>query len=214
MLPLCTNCNHPVKPVVALDIDGTMAMYHEHFLMFATGYFNQDTTREFCNSYPGTMSLADYLGITKEEYRQCKLAFRQGGLKRTMPPLGAPNTLTSTLRMMECEIWVTTTRPYQRLDNVDPDTREWLARNEVLYDGLIYDEDKYARLIDIVGKERIVAVLEDEPEQYEAARALGLPVYLLWRPHNRHANIPSMPDQASAMRAIAAEVKSWRMQHG
>ena len=55
------------------------------------------------------------------------------------------------------EVWIATTRPWMRLDNIDPDTREWLARNEIPWDYMIYGEDKYEQLLERVDRERVLA---------------------------------------------------------
>ena len=179
----CSQCSQSVKPVVALDIDGTLANYHRHFLCFAQdwlGYFVSKT-------YTGKQSLADHLGIDKRTYRECKLAYRQGGMKRSMPIFYTAESIPYALRTSGAEVWLTTTRPYLRLDNIDPDTREWCRRNEIRFDGLLYDEDKYARLAEIVGAERIVGVLDDDLDQVLAAQALGLPALWMRTQYNAEA---------------------------
>ena len=87
---------------------------------------------------------------------------------------------------MGAEVWITTTRPYLRLDNVDPDTRHFLRRNRIQYDGLLYGEDKYKRLAKIVGADRIIMVLDDLPEMIEQARSIGLPTLMKAQPYNAH----------------------------
>lgn len=212
---LCTRCNHPVRPVVALDVDGTMAVYHPHFIEFAGKWFG----KEFSLDYSGSVSLAQYLGVSLEEYRQCKAAYRQGGNKRFMPTYAGVRKVNRLLREMGVEVWVTTTRPYLRFDSTDPDTREWLRRNEIHYEGLLYDDDKYDRLLEIVGADRVVAVVEDDPEQYDIAEALGLHPLLIARPHNRFPRLTEqgkrivVPSFELAERIIRQRVIRWRETH-
>lgn len=177
---LCTDCNKPVKPVIAIDIDGTLAEYHSHFFKFASGWFG----RQFNHNYSGRGTLAEYMKVDPLEYRQCKLAYRQGGMKRTMPMYRDAKGFISRIQDLEAEIWITTTRPYLRLDNVDPDTREWLERNKIEYTGLIYDDDKYAKLLEIVGPDRVVGVIDDLPDNYDRAEELGLRPIMVERFHN------------------------------
>jgi len=171
---LCSSCSAPVKPVVALDIDGTLANYHRHFLNFAQGWLGEYISK----SYTGKCSLAEHMGIDKRTYRECKLAYRQGGMKRSMPAFEGAASIPYALRETGAEVWLTTTRPYMRLDNIDPDTREWCRRQGIEFDGLLYDEDKYACLAEIVGAERIVAVLDDEPQNLFRSAALG--IFSVW----------------------------------
>jgi len=137
-------------------------------------------------AWDGEGDFEEWLSLTREEYREAKLSFRQGGFKRWSPVFSDAHRLIDGIRSLGAEVWFTTTRPWQRLDNVDPDTREWLSRNHFSYEGLLYDEDKYARLIEIVGSERIVGVIDDLPEMFDRAEELGLPVFQVERNHNAH----------------------------
>lgn len=174
------------KPIVALDIDGTLGDYHSHFTRFAEAW----TGRKMPNPAwinPG-QPLHKHLGMSKATYRQCKLAYRQGGLKRSMPVYQQARDLTVALRKAGAEVWICTTRPYLRLDNIDPDTRHWLRRNGIQFDGVLWGEHKYRDLVKHVGRERIVGVLDDLPELCEQARSLGLPALLRDQPYNQHVD--------------------------
>lgn len=162
---LCSKCQAPIRPVVVLDIDGTLGDYHGHFHAFAEAYMGEPLR----GGYNGSMELHDWYYISLHLYREIKLAYRQGGLKRSMPCYADADILVRYLRSAGVEVWICTTRPYLRLDNIDPDTREWLARNRISYDGLLYSENKYERLLEIVDKDRIVAVVDDLPEMCAAA---------------------------------------------
>lgn len=180
---LCTKCNDPVKPVVAQDIDGSLGQYHSHLL----GFFSIHMDRTMPRNWDGSGNWEDYLGIDRKEYQDGKLAFRQGGFKRWMPPYPNAKEICQAVRANGAELWMTTTRPFLRLDSVDPDTREWLRRHKIEYDNLLYDDDKYGRLLELVGPDRVVAVVEDLPEQHERALELFGPdvAILLERNHNQ-----------------------------
>jgi hypothetical protein len=167
----CSDCGKTLSPVVALDIDGTLADYHGWFLLFAEAWIGRVLPTEFTGDRP----FSEALRLARRDYEEIKLAYRQGGLKRSMPAREGAASLVTELNAAGAEVWITTTRPYLRLDNIDPDTRHWLDRNNIYpYAGLIYDEDKYRTLVDRVGKERIVGVLEDLPEQWDMAQTLGI----------------------------------------
>lgn len=162
----CTECNTVIRPVVAVDIDGTLGMYHEHFTVFASDYAGVHLP----TGYNGGEEFSDYLGMSKQLYREAKLAYRQGGMKRTMPTYGGARGFMIQLNRLGCEVWIATTRPWMRLDNIDPDTREWLQRNTITYDYMLYGEDKYEVLKDRVGESRVLAVVDDLREQCEKAK--------------------------------------------
>lgn len=188
-------------PVVGIDIDGTLGQYHEHFLGFARGWLgisdeywpgppslrSERTLRgeplpwdDDC--YDGTCKLHEYMGISKARYRQCKLAYRRGGLKRSMPVYPGARDMLVALRRRAWVV-VCTTRPYLHLDNIEPDTVEWLRRNRMPYDALLLGEHKYRDLKRQYGS-HVAAVLDDDYALLEQASSLHIPTVLMVRGHN------------------------------
>jgi len=128
-----------------------------------------------------------FLGLGSKTYRDIKLAYRQGGMKRSMPCYAGAKELTASIRSSGAEVWVTTSRPYLQLGNVDADTRHWLRRNGIQYDNILWGENKYRDLAKIAGA-RVVGVLEDLPEMRLQAQAHGLTVFFRTQPYNVHVN--------------------------
>jgi hypothetical protein len=157
------------KPVVALDVDGTLGDYHRHFLWFAEQYLDKPMP-DAQTINPGER-LHKFMHVRLADYRAAKLAFRQGGFKRWMPAYPYASELTTSVRRAGAEVWICTTRPYLRLDNIDPDTREWLRRNNIKYDAVLFGEDKYKELKRQAGG-RVAAILDDLPEMYYEANRL------------------------------------------
>jgi hypothetical protein len=209
----------PGTPVVGLDIDGMLGDYHGHFLWFATQWFGRPFPHPD-EVNPG-MRLSDFMGIPHHEYQECKLAYRQGGLKRFMPVYPFASELTSLIRKAGAEVWICTTRPYLRLDNIDPDTREWLRRNNIEYDAVIFEaldgKTKYEALVEQVGIPRIVAVADDLMEQTHDAIDLGINrVYLRDQPYNRmdYAEGERVNTLGELSACLAQDIKDWKMSHG
>jgi hypothetical protein len=207
------------KPIIALDIDGTLGDYHAHFLWFAANYLGRPMPHpEELN--PG-LRLHKFMGVTLREYREAKLAYRQGGVKRWMPCYDGASELTRAIRRKGAEVWICTTRPYLRLDNIDPDTREWLRRNKIQYDGLLYGDDKYRELKRQVGF-RVAGVLEDLPELWTEARRLFPQAYVCLRdqPYNRIAGTDPITPKFGVNNLWAAQevlldaVKDWKDERG
>lgn len=167
-------------PVVALDIDGTLGIYHAHFTKFASEWVG----RELPHTYAGDVPFHKHLGISKETYRRCKLAYRRGGLKRSMPAYDGASEMTRTIRKFGARIIVCTTRPFLSLEDVEPDTVHMLKRQGIQYDYLISGEHKYRELVKLVGKDRVVMVLEDQDDMLAQALRLGLPAVRAARVHN------------------------------
>jgi phosphoglycolate phosphatase-like HAD superfamily hydrolase len=176
-----------MRPVIGLDIDGTLLAYHPHFVRFARDWLGDDGLDPY--GYDARQPLHQYLGVSKAMYRRCKLAYRRGELKRSLLPLDRPypqaRELTHQLRRKGFDIWLCTTRPYLSHDTVDEATRHNLRRNGVLYQGIIWGQHKYRELVRTVGAERVVGVLDDLPEMCNQATSLGLRTAFAVREHNQ-----------------------------
>jgi hypothetical protein len=181
------------RPVVALDIDGTLGDYHGHFTRFAQEW----TGREMPDPADINPALPfhRHLGMSKATYRQCKLAYRQGGMKRSMPVYPGAADMIRDFRHAGAKVWLCTTRPYLRLDNIDPDTRHWLRRNHVQFDGLLYGPNKYRDLVKLVPAFSVVAVLDDLVDLVYQTHKLGLNGFVRDQPYNRYpADLPRVSD--------------------
>jgi hypothetical protein len=200
------------KPVVALDIDGTMGNYHQWFLTFAEMYLGR--TMPPADKNTDGVPLYKWMGVSKQTYRQVKLAYRQGGLKRGMPCYPGASDLSHSIRKAGCDVWICTTRPYLRLDNIDPDTRHWLRRNRIQFDGVLWGEHKYRDLVKIIGVDRFVAAIDDLPEMVDqvgqATRGTTLAI-LRDQPYNRSVTVPlRVEDMEQAKRVILEEITNWK----
>lgn len=216
-------------PVVGLDLDGTLGDYHGHFLKFAEGWLGRKLP-DASEINPG-LRLSDFMGVPHEVYRTIKLAYRQGGMKRTMPVYDGAAELTHDLKRAGVEIWICTTRPFNRLDNIDPDTREWLDRNQISYDHILFDDpapaqihgfippySKYTELARQVGTDRIVAVADDLVEQLKLARAAGIDnCYLRAQPYNGKGvdqfGLMRRPSIGALHYGIMKDLDRWKAAH-
>ena len=212
----CSDCSGEVKPIVALDIDGTLGNYHGHFLHFAEKWlgidqFRYSNTLLYTGAEPFRVWFSKAYDVDFTTFRSIKLAYRQGGMKRTMPVYTGAWELVHAIRSAGAEVWLTTTRPWERYDRVDPDTVEWLRRNELAFDGLLYSEHKMDELAARVDRERVVAVLDDEAEQLELARQHGWAGILRRNMYNSGMDWPlNISELHSAARMIEANIKHWK----
>ena len=199
-------------PVVAIDIDGTLGDYHGHFLRFAAEWYGRDMPSP-TDINPG-LPLHKFMRTSKATYRQCKLAYRLGGLERSMPVYEGASDLTALVRQAGAELWLATTRPYLKLDSQSVNTRHWLRRHNIQYDALIFGERKYRDLARIVGVNRIAAVLDDLPELYSQAYSLGIMGTVLRdQPYNKHFNGCRVFDLHEAREHIMWLMGQWRIEY-
>lgn len=160
----------PDSPVVALDLDGTLGDYHRHFERFAQMW----TGREIRWDPAITGSFYKQLGMSKVSYRQCKLAYRMGGMKRSMPVFNNASELTRAIRSRGVRVIACTTRPYLHMSTIDLDTQHWMRRHGIQVDYILYGEHKYRDLVKSVGKDRIVCAMDDDMSQLRIASGLGI----------------------------------------
>lgn len=201
---LCSKCSETIRPIFVFDIDGTFARYHDRLFNFNREYWGMGGDRLECD-WDGSGEFEDYLGISKEQYREMKLAFRQGGQKRMMDPYD--DMIHLWLHIVQtypsAEVWIATHRPWRRLDNIDPDTQFWLRRFNISYTKLIFSEDKYLDLFTQVDSARIVACFEDLGEMCDRAEQLDLPVRQVARSHNRS------PGESRPHRGNVLQLATW-----
>jgi hypothetical protein len=176
------------------------------------GSLRSTPTRFLPSEYGGEVEFSEYLGLDKQLYRDIKLAYRQGGMKRSMSLFEGSQWFMGWLKLQGFEVWIATTRPYLRLDNIDPDTQFWLERYGIQYDYLIYGEDKYKQLVSRVDQRRIVAVVDDLKEQCILAADV-IAADKIWtprRPHNQRQRWTYSFDSWNEMgRWLQKEKESW-----
>src|SRR4051812_12198518 len=213
----CSDCSHEIWPIVAIDIDGTLADYHEHFINFAVAWLGDEYHKPRGGlAYDGTEPHREWftrvMGVDATTFRAIKLAFRQGGMKRTMPIYRESAETINAIRELGAEVWLTTTRPWERFDRVDPDTRHWLSQHGIEFDGLIYDDAKMQALADRVDPERVVAIVDDLYEVLEDAEDIFPNAMTILRKtiHNRGARWRHEGYMGSILRWVDESITSWR----
>jgi len=213
----CSVCSEIIRPVVAVDIDGTLGDYHGHFINFAEQWIGRELRRDYTGAGGFRYWFGRYNFVGTEEFRAIKLAYRQGGMKRSMPVYEGAPELLMTIIEHDAELWLTTTRPYLSLDTVIPDTVEWLARNGMTeYDGMLFDDDKYAKLLERVDERRVVAVIDDLNDMCdEADKLIGRRVSTLigtrWNEHHQNWRRSSM---GTILGNIGNVIDEWKETYG
>lgn len=215
----CSNCSAVIRPVVAIDIDGTLGDYHGHFLMFAARWLDVHVLPPGTESYDGSVPFRHWFcesfGTDETTFREIKLSYRQGGMKRNMPIYAGARGLVNGLHE-HAEVWLTTTRPHDRYDRVDPDTREWLRRMDLNYDGLLFSGSKMSELAERIDPERVCFVIDDLVSVLNEAEILFPQAGTVLRrtAWNRAVPYPTVTGDLLDARAMAtALVQDWTITH-
>jgi hypothetical protein len=160
--------------MVALDLDGTLGDYHRHFEQFARMWTGRDVVWD-----PKVVGpFYKQLGMSRAVYRQCKLAYRMGGMKRSIPVFDGAADMVRAIRGAGVGVAACTTRPYLAMSTIDLDTQHWLRRHGIKVDHILYGEHKYRDLVKSVGRERVVCALDDDLSQLGVAERLGVPTIM------------------------------------
>lgn len=160
----------PESLLFALDLDGTVGDYHRHFERFAQMWTGRDIVWD-----PDIVGpFYRQLGMSRTVYRQCKLAYRMGGMKRSIPVFDGAADLVRAIRGVGVGVAACTTRPYLAMSTIDLDTQHWLKRNGIKVDHILYGEHKYRDLVKSVGRSRVVCALDDDLSQLRIAEKLGI----------------------------------------
>jgi hypothetical protein len=216
----CSNCSEIVRPVAVIDIDGTLGQYHHHFMRFAADWLGNQNLGE-ARLYDGTEPFSEWccraFGIDKTRYREIKLAYRQGGMKRTMPVYPYAKALCDAVYEVGAELWLNTSRPHDRYDRVDPDTREWLRRHEIPFNGLLFaEDDKMGALRERIDPQRVCFVFDDLPEVLQRAQDLFPSAGLVLRANgfNLLGSWPvAVADLLDARAMMTVHVQDWKLSH-
>lgn len=166
--------------VVGVDIDGVLADYPKSFLDFINEELGTNYTMDMVDSY----DIPRCLGMTTEQGVRLKDKYRQSGYKRFIPVCEGAREMLQWMRGQGYKIMLLTARPYEEYKRIFADTLEWLERNNLPYDSIIFDERKEERLLREFGKDRIEFFIDDVAGNTNTISRLGVPCYLITRPYN------------------------------
>lgn len=196
---MCRNLKEE-EAVVAIDIDGVLADYPRSFLDF----INQELGTQFTIAQVTSYDIYGCLGIPPEVGLPIKNKYRETGQKRFIPVLPGAKEFLQRLREAGFTIVLITARPYEQYSRIYADTLEWLARNELPYDYLVFHEKKEEYLIDMVGKDAIRFFVDDVAGNANSVSTLGVPCYLVTRPYNLSAAIKENVTRIEKLEEIKA----------
>lgn len=171
--------------VVGVDIDGVLADYPRSFVEF----INEELGTKHDASSLQTYHIYEELGIDKELGIYLKDKYRQSGYKRNIPVIDGAKELLQGLRDKGYKIVILTARPYKKYNRIFADTMDWLNNNGLVYDEIIFDEEKEERLLKEFGKNQVEFFIEDVANNANGIAELGANCFLVDRPYNQDSTI-------------------------
>ena len=171
--------------IAAVDIDGVLADYPRSFVEYVNHELGTQYTVDSVVSYDVYTSL----GLSVEIGMYLKDRYRETGQKRFIPVLPGAREFLQRLQAEGYTIVLITARPYEQYSRIYADTLEWLARNDLEYDFLIFHEKKEEYLVNSIGNGAIRFFVDDVAGNANTVSMLGIPCYLLNRPYNSGVDI-------------------------
>jgi hypothetical protein len=146
------------QPCVLLDIDGIISDYPRCYLTWITEHYGHTPT-EYRN-----------LDIISKD--NMKRAYRQSGAKRDQPVLPGAKELLDRIHLAGINIILITMRPYAEYYQIYPDTLEWLQKNDLPYDAILWARDKGLEALQ--NFKHILLAIDDDDKNIELYQRAGI----------------------------------------
>lgn len=164
------------EKVCAVDLDGVLGVYPDHWL----NYLNNDLNSKF-----KTLEEAK-INIDTIQYNKIKEKYRLSGDKINIPVMEGAKEFLSKLKDSGYMIVILTSRPYKKYFRIFSDTLHWLKNNELVYDSVIFDENKNMRILQEIPN--LSFMVEDRIRYANSVAASGYRCYLIDKENKYSSN--------------------------
>ncbi len=125
------------EKICALDLDDTLS----HSTEFWIDYVNNETN----NKFKTLKDIKETLSYTL--YSRLKFQYRICGIKIDIKPINDALITTELLKKNGYKIIIITSRPYFEIPELGKITYNWLEKNKIIYDAVIFNKKKYIEII-------------------------------------------------------------------
>lgn len=161
-----------------VDIDGVLCDYrktwHDFLISRGVGVVNNISV-----DLSGALS-------DPSQYRFLKEDFRREGWKTKMNAFENASIFTETLSSFGLKVVIVTARPMHEHMRIYYDTVDWLEKNGIFYDHLVFEEKKREWASANLNKIRFC--VEDDPLQAQKMSTWGMKVFLVDQPYNKNVD--------------------------
>lgn len=181
------NLKDSSTPIVGVDIDGVLADYYYDYPRFVEEFLGDSQMIDISGSeFPHSDVNKFFTGYDKEQLMKCKDAYRQSERKANMPVCEYAKEFLGELKARGYRIVLLTARPIDKYQMILANTIEWLEKNELPYDCVLWGEKKEERLIEEFGDTGMIKFFVDDiAKNANAIADLGIPCYLLNKKYNQ-----------------------------
>jgi uncharacterized HAD superfamily protein/NTP pyrophosphatase (non-canonical NTP hydrolase) len=181
---------------IAVDLDGVLCDYVGTWFKFCDEKgIEYDQNRLNYKSLDLAAGLKD-----PTAYPQWKHLFRNAGWKAKADVMPGAQQFLRHFKERGYKIALVSSRPYRQYRRIFPDTIEWLQKNELPYDALIFEENKREWVQKNAGA--VLFMVEDDPDQALKMATFGINVYLMGTAYNKrakHSKITRIVDLAEVI---------------
>ena len=165
------------EKICVFDIDDTLS----HSTKFWIDFVNKKAGTNF-------KSLTQMKNnLSYNYYRNIKHEFRTSGIKVHIPVRKEAKKVLYELLKLEYTIIMMTARPFDIYKKLFKTTTEWLRRNELPYDGIIWGHNKHVKIMSEV--ENIQFIVEDHAYVANNCAKFGVRTYLMTNIYNKNAKL-------------------------
>lgn len=148
----------------ALDIDGVLFPWPDVYMKFVEINYPEYSKYSFeeLESMPIKQEIKD--------------AYRMSGIKSAADCINGASDFTKKLRKAGYKIILLTSRPYEKYFRIYADTLQWISKNNIIFDAIIWNHEKEKYLYENF-KGMIKFVVEDDDENIKKLRNYGFKVF-------------------------------------
>ena len=161
--------------IVALDIDGVLAEYPQHWINWVCSKKNNF----YC--FSDLKQMKD--NIPYSEYLQLKEEYRLSGEKINISEIEGAREFANKLTEKGYFIILLTARPVDKYPKVLEDTLQWLKKHQIHYDWFFMGKDKWSQVLKYFPT--LQFLIEDNAFIANEVAKFGYRVYLLDNKYNQ-----------------------------
>ena len=166
------------EKVAAIDIDGILTDYPFCWVDF----INKTLKKKFKDLTEVKKGLSFF------EYKRLKIIYRTQGFKKNLPAMKGATEFVKRLQKKGFKVILLSARPVIQHREIQNDTLEWLKKNDINPDAIIWDKDKHWAVL----KEfpYLSFMVEDNAEIANQVARINYKVYVLDNPYNQQPLAP------------------------
>jgi hypothetical protein len=157
------------EKIVIIDIDGVIASWPETFINFVNIH-----TDNYFNNYSTMKKTVD-----RKLLIELKEKYRLSGWKSDMKMLFQANEFIDYLKDEGYTVVIITARPYKIYNRIYSDTINFLDKNKIKYDAIIWEQEKEKYIIEHFNKNQIAFCVDDDIRNVNQLSSNGFDTYYI-----------------------------------